>query len=90
MLRFNSLNKKGKAPKMPISNCPVGQKKGLSQTEVNDSRRVVASQTETPKKAVKSAESAKICHSPEPRYKSTHIGINMAAASTVVSSLKYL
>jgi hypothetical protein len=48
----------------------------------------VASQTDTPKKAVKSADRANICHSPEPEYKSTHIGISMEAANTVVKSPK--
>ena len=88
-LRFNSLNKKGSAPKMPIRNqAPLVNKKACRNPRSSVSRRFVASHTETPKKAVKSAESAKTCHSPEPVYKSTHMGINMAAASTVVSKPK--
>ena len=88
-LRFNSLNKKGSAPKIPIRNhAPLVNKKACVKPRSSASRRLVASQAETPKKAVKSAESAKICYSPEPEYKSTHMGISIAAASTVVNRPK--
>ena len=85
-LRSSSLNMKGSAPKMPIEiHEPLVSRKACRNPRSNPSRCDVASQTDTPTNAVRSDDRAKTCQSGEPKYRSKHIGISIAAARIVVS-----
>ena len=85
-LSCNSLKIKGRAPKRPISiQEPLVSRNAWRNPRSKPSRCDVASQTETPTKAVSSADRAKTCQSGDPKYKSKHIGISIAAARIVVS-----
>ena len=85
-LSCSSLNMKGRAPNRPIEiQDPLVRRKACLSPRSNPSRCEVASQTETPTKAVSREDRAKTCQSGEPKYRSKHIGISMAAPRMVVS-----
>ena len=85
-LSCNSQNMKGSDPKTPISiHDPLVSKKACRSPRSSGSRCDVASHVVTPKKAVNRDEMAKTCQSPDPKYRSTHIGISMVAARIVVN-----
>ena len=85
-LSCSSLNMKGSEPNSPINiHDPLVRRKAWRRPRSNPSRCDVASHTDTPTKAVRRDDRAKTCQSGEPKYRSKHIGISIAAARMVVS-----